>query len=256
MIKHLVMFSGGVCSWAAAKRVVERHGPEGVVLLFADTKMEDEDLYRFLDEGAANVGTPLVKIADGRTPWEVMRDTRFIANSRIDPCSRILKRELLNAWRDANCSPEETTVHFGLSWDEDSRVRDVIARMLPWKGSAPMSEKPWVSKDEMMEWLRREGIEPPRLYSMGFAHNNCGGFCVKAGQAHFARLLFHMPERYAWHEAQEEGMRKLVGDRAILKDRRGGTLKPLSLRAFRERLEADPKAFDKYDLGGCGCAVE
>ena len=43
-IKHLVMFSGGVGSWAAAKRVVERHGTEGVVLLFADTLIEDEDL--------------------------------------------------------------------------------------------------------------------------------------------------------------------------------------------------------------------
>jgi 3'-phosphoadenosine 5'-phosphosulfate sulfotransferase (PAPS reductase)/FAD synthetase len=64
------MFSGGVGSWAAARRVVEKHGTEDLVLLFADTLIEDEDTYRFLREAAANVGGQLVEIADGRTPWD------------------------------------------------------------------------------------------------------------------------------------------------------------------------------------------
>ena len=48
-----------------------------------------------------------------------------------------------------------------------------------------------------------EGLQLPRLYSMGFAHNNCGGFRIKAGRASFANLLRRMPERYARHEQQE-----------------------------------------------------
>jgi len=44
-------------------------------------------------------------------------------------------------------------------------------------------------KDEMMAWLVREGIALPRLYGLGFSHNNCGGFCIKAGQANFKLLL-------------------------------------------------------------------
>lgn len=52
------MFSGGAGSWGAAKRTVERHGPDDVLLLFADTLIEDEDLYRYLEEAAANVGAP------------------------------------------------------------------------------------------------------------------------------------------------------------------------------------------------------
>jgi hypothetical protein len=59
------MFSGGVASWAAARRLVDRDGPDGVTLLFTDTRSEDEDLYRFLDEAAADIGVPLVKLADG-----------------------------------------------------------------------------------------------------------------------------------------------------------------------------------------------
>jgi hypothetical protein len=254
-IKHLVMFSGGICSWATAKRVVERHGKDGVTLLFADTKMEDEDLYRFLDEAAANVGVPLVKIADGRTPWEVMKKERMIGNSRIDPCSKILKRNLLNRWVADHCAPDETVVHVGLLWDEQFRLTKLQARTKPWRYEAVMTEKPWVSKDDMFRLLKLEGIEPPRLYAMGFAHNNCGGFCVKAGQAHFANLLRVMPERYAFHEAKEEEMRTLVGDHSIMKDPRNGKKVPLTLREFRLRIEAG-KEYDLFDLGGCGCAIE
>lgn len=32
-MKHIVMYSGGVGSWAAAKRVAEKHGTENLILL-------------------------------------------------------------------------------------------------------------------------------------------------------------------------------------------------------------------------------
>jgi len=49
-MKHVVQFSGGLCSFWAAHRVIAQHGRENVTLLFADTNMEDEDLYRFNQE--------------------------------------------------------------------------------------------------------------------------------------------------------------------------------------------------------------
>ena len=51
-MQHVVMFSGGAGSWMTAKRVAEKHGTDNLILLFADTLIEDEDLYRFLDEAA------------------------------------------------------------------------------------------------------------------------------------------------------------------------------------------------------------
>jgi hypothetical protein len=254
-MKHIVMFSGGVCSWAAAKRVVERHGPKDVTLLFADTKMEDEDLYRFLDESANNVGAPLVKIAEGRTPWEVMRDERIIANSRIDPCSLRLKRNLLDKWRNLHCSKTDTRIYLGLSWDEQHRIDRIQDRCKPWWYEAPLTWEPILSKRDIFQWLKREGICPPRLYHMGFPHNNCGGFCVKAGQAQFALLLRTMPERYKFHEQQEEELRKIVGDHSILRDRSDGQSRPITLREFRRRME-NQMEFDMDEWGGCGCAVE
>ena len=113
-----------------------------------------------------------------------------------------------------------------------------------------------MEKDRMLEWLDREGIAPPRLYKLGFHHNNCGGFCVKAGQAQFALLLRTMPERYKFHEDNEERLRTLLNFRhTILRDHIGNKTRPLSLKQFRERIEAQG-TFDKFDWGGCGCAID
>jgi len=147
--------------------------------------------------------------------------------------------------------------HVGLDWTEHHRLDRMRVRMPERKWSAPMTEAPYMTKPQMMGWLKREGIEPPRLYKMGFPHNNCGGFCVKAGQAHFAHLLKMMPERYAFHEKMEADCREITGKNySILNDRRGdGKKKTLTLRMLRERIERG-ESFDRNDWGGCGCSVE
>jgi hypothetical protein len=255
VIRYVCNFSGGITSWAAAKRIVEQEGREGVVLLFADTLIEDEDCYRFLDDAAANVGLPLTRIADGRDPWQVFRDERFIGNSRVDPCSKILKRELLDRWHREHASDATTVV--GLAWDEPERIARLAARMAPRKVRAPLAERPCISKFMALSWARQEGLRPPRMYEMGFPHANCGGFCVKAGHGTFALLLRHFRDRYLEHERQEAAMREHLGqDVAILTDRTGGDRKPLTMQAFRERVEAGACQVDMFDHGGCGCAVD
>lgn len=247
------MFSGGVGSWAAAKRVAAEHGTDRLWLIFADTKMEDPDLYRFLDEAAADVGGTLVKLADGRTPWEVFKDKRFLGNTRIDPCSRILKRELIRGYLDKKFRPSWTVIYLGIDWTEDHRFKRAKGYWAPWEIDAPMCRRPLMTKPQMLREMETQGIKAPVLYDLGFPHNNCGGFCVKAGQAHFAHLLRTMPERFGYHEAQEEALRCHLGkDVAILRDRRGGETKPLTLRTLRARIEGEEQ-YDLFEWGGCGC---
>jgi hypothetical protein len=257
-MRHVVMFSGGIGSWAAAKRVAEQHGTDNLTLLFTDTLIEDEDLHRFLPEAAANVGGQLVRIAEGRTPWEVFRDVKFLGGRRGDPCSRILKRRMLDRWLTANCDPADTIVYVGIDWTEEhryTRLRDRRAEA-GWRYEAPLCGPPYLTKNDMIRQAKDAGINLPRLYEMGFAHNNCGGFCVKAGAGHFANLLRTMPERYAHHEAQEAAIQPLLASpQTILRDRTGGDTKPLSLRTLRERIERGQQP-DMFDIGGCGCFVD
>lgn len=251
-MKHVVQFSGGIGSWAAAKRVAERHGTADMLLLFADTMIEHPDTYRFLQEAADNIGAPLVRIADGRTPFEVFRDERFLGNSRVDPCSKILKRKVLDKWKKENCDPEDTMLHFGIHWSESDRFETIQRRLAPWKCSAPLCEAPMIGMAEVHAWAEREGLRRQFLYEIGMPHANCGGGCVKMGQAGWHRAYRFNRVTFDRWEAEEQSLRELLGDVAMLKDRRGGVSRPLTLRELRERIEGDQQ-IDMHDWGGCGC---
>jgi len=255
-IKHIVLFSGGTGSWKAAQRVRDEFGTEDMVLLFTDVLIEDKDLYRFIEEAAVNIGVPLTKIADGRTPWEVFFDVKMMGNTRVDPCSKALKRDLADKWIRERFKPEECIMYVGIDWSEINRYERMAPRKLPYVYKAPLTEPPYLSKTDMMRDLVIEGIEPPRLYEMGFPHNNCGGFCVKAGQAQFKLLHEKFPERYEQHAQKEQEFREFIGkDVSILRDRRGGPVKPFPLTDFRKEVESKTK-IDEQDFGGCGCFTD
>lgn len=263
-MKRVVMFSSGAGSWAAARRVAAEHGTDGLTLLFTDVAGaggnphagEDADNYRFLHEAAADIGGQLVVLNEGRDVWQVFRDQRFIGNTRVSNCSRTLKQEPARRWLDENCDPAVTTVYVGIDWTEPHRLPAMHRNYAPFVLDAPLTRSPYLDRRMLLDELRVRGIEPPRLYALGAEHSNCGGFCVRAGQGQFAWLLRTMPERYAYHEQQEQGMRDyLDADVSILRDRRGGVTRPLTLRTLRERIEAGRQP-DLFDIGGCGCFTD
>jgi hypothetical protein len=253
-LNHVVMYSGGVGSWATALRVAEKikgEKKDHLFLLFADTAMEDEDLYRFITDAKKTLPqAEFVWLGGEENVWDVFFREHYIGNSRIDPCSKNLKRIPMRKWLEAMYVPEYTTVYLGMDWTEGHRVERAAKFWHPWKVEYPMMDPPYLSKKDMIELCSKHGIEPPRLYKMGFPHNNCGGFCVKAGQAQFRLLLKTMPERYAYHEQKEREFRELFEkDVTILRDYRNGG-KPMTLEAFRKREDKD---VDKEEWGGCGC---
>jgi hypothetical protein len=256
-MKRIVQYSGGLCSYFAARRVVAEHGTEGVVLLFADVLIESPGLYRFLKAGAKSLGLKVTRIAEGRTPWQVFKDNHFIGNARVDLCSRILKRELCRKWIEERCEPGDTTLYVGISWDE-GRIEEITERWKPWPVEAPMCTRPFRTKCEMIEEARRLGLPLSEAYADGFPHDNCGGGCVKAGQAHFAMLYKIRPAVYAeWERNEADVIAHRIKDgydlRSILRDRKGGETRPLTLAEFRGRIESGD--YDKDEWGGCGCGV-
>lgn len=259
-VKHLVQYSGGAGSFATAKWLVDNGIPkEDIVLLFADTLIEDEDLYRFLNETSQWLGIEITRLSDGRDPWELFKDKKFIARNGKGICSQVLKRDLCRKWIKERFKPSECIIYLGMDWMEMHRVKGAQVNWAPYSVRCPLSENARFDKLNFIEWMKSVGIAIPRLYTMGFPHNNCGGFCVKAGQAHFLHLLKVMPERYAHHEAKEQELREHLGkDVSILCDRRGGgKRRPLTLTQLRERQEEISKTEDgQHEWGGCGCFSE
>ncbi len=260
--RYVVMFSGGIGSWASARRIVDQHGPEDVTLLFTDVKGdnsnphigEDEDTYRFINDAVADLGCEYVRLADGRDIWQVFKDRRFLGNSRQANCSTTLKQIPAKQWIKQNTTPQTTSIIIGIDWTETHRRPAIVKAYQPYTVLFPMCDKPYLSKQDMMDWARERGLQPPRLYALGFAHNNCGGGCVRSGQGQFRKLLEIMPDRYAVWEQQEQEIRDYLGkDVTILKETRNGERRNLTLRELRERNQAD---VDMLDIGGCGCFVE
>ncbi|GAB7044918.1 hypothetical protein [Catenuloplanes indicus] len=261
MTWHVVQMSGGMGSWATARRVADEHGTHNLTLLFADTLAEDPDLHRFLDQAAADIGVPVTRVCDGRTPEQVDVDRRWLSNARVAQCSLELKIKPCREWLEANCDPADTILYVGIDWTEMERIPGITRGWAPWTVRMPLCEPPYIDKRQIEAELRRREIEPPLLNRLGFPHNNCGGACVRGGQAQWAHLLRTFPDRFAAKEAHEERMRAQLGaDVSILKDRTGGATRPLPLRLFRSRVEiqnaaqaAQGSLFDDLDWGGCGC---
>lgn len=84
---------------------------------------------------------------------------------------------------------------------------------------------------------------------------NCGGFCVKAGQAHFKHLLETRPEVYDMHERAEQRLIRKLGlnHKGFIKIQRNNVIHYYTMRQFRELLESRRVEVDKLDVGGCGC---
>lgn len=265
LLHYVCMFSGGVGSWAAAKRIAEQHGTDNLTLLFADVGGdhrsphvgEDEDCYRFIDDAAKNIGARLVTLNEGRDIWQVFKDNRFLGNARLANCSKFLKQIPCRKWLDENCDPKDTTVVVGIDWTETHRIEAIENAYLPYKASAPLTEPPFLDKEDMLEWCADEGLKPPAMYADGFPHANCGGGCVRAGHGQFKLLLEKNPERFEYWASREQELREYLDkDVAILRDRRGGKSVPLPLYVFRERAQAEPELIDADDIGGCGCFVD
>jgi hypothetical protein len=119
-----------------------------------------------------------------------------------------------------------------------------------------MLEKPYIYKSEMIDMLSNDNIEIPRLYKLGFSHNNCKGFCFKAGIGHFKKLYEKDKNFYLECENREQVLINKIGKEVAILKRKG---KPFTLKQLRELIENEPtqlSLFECNDIGGCGCFVE
>lgn len=259
-ITHIVLMSGGIGSWAAGKLVAQEVGPENMVLLFTDTKFEDEDTYRFLRDAAGNIGAHLEMISDGRDIWQVFEDNSFLGNSRVDICSRVLKRDLADSWIAENYTPQNAIMYVGIDWTEMHRYERMRKRKLPWVYRAPLCESEnLMTKPELHKWAEQEGLEQQRLYKIGMPHANCGGGCVKAGVGHWRQLFQQWPERYElWEQKEQVLYEKVPNAKPFLRMTEDGVRRYISLKELREKyLEPEQQGaacqIDLFDWGGCGC---
>lgn len=209
----------------------------------------------------------LVWLCEGRDIWEIMRDVRLLGNSRYDPCSKIAKRQFLDRWQRENCDPATDLFTIGIGPHEEHRYTTLAKRKLDdggWRYVAPLigsfAGEVYRAGVES-HYLHDAGLQRPRLYELGYSHNNCGGFCIKAGHAHWLNRLRQQPERFRYDAAMEAKLIAYIGGKAhsILADRRGNNKKkPMTLLEFAAKYANDSAAYFETEPGesGCGCMID
>jgi hypothetical protein len=160
----------------------------------------------------------------------------------VQRSSTHLKQRPCRQWLREHTNPADTILYVGIDGSEQHRTTGIAHGWAPWPVTFPMCEPPLLSKADMLRECRALGIDPPRLYQLGFSHNNCGGVCVRAGQRQWLHLLRVFPDRFAEAEQREQHLRDQLGEVAILRERRGGVSRPLTLRELRRRHEATDDA--------------
>jgi len=301
MKKSLVLFSGGMGSALSGWLEALKKGSDNCIFYFNDTLIEDDDLYRFLVESLffinnetldkdildltnelpwydhpderkkalLNLGSRLtdrfdnfVYDTDGRNPWQVFFDESFLANSRIDTCSKVLKRQRAQRFIK-KFKPDQIEIVTGFDWSEVDRLERAYPNWQPFKLLSPMcpdrenAGNPWVARSIVEPlFLSRSSIKKPLAYDQGFTHNNCGKFCVKAGLDHFYLLWKTDLRTYTFHEEKQEWLHQVrPKTKPFLKKTTNKVLRYLTLREFRIEYLETGLHLPGSDFGGCVCAV-
>lgn len=186
MKNHIIFFSGGKSSFTVADWVKTHHPEDNILLYFTDTKWEDEDLYRFIEEAADKLELPMLTHSAGINPVQLMFKQKVVFNSRIGNCSKYLKMKVsmdylkkgkkppIEEWRNKEYLKQDdfitdATLYFGIGWEEMHREGAIRKNWQPFRVEMPLIEE--VIDNTVV--LERYNIRQPRLYDFGFAHNNC-----------------------------------------------------------------------------------
>lgn len=244
--KYIMNLSGGASSAIAWFRALDAYGPDAVTAHFADTNSEHPDTYRFLDDCQTHAGQPITRLHNnGETIWDVFRATGFWSgNNRGCIASYKLKKQALTRAAETIASPETTTILLGLQWTEDDRIRRTTAALHPWKTDYPLTWSPRLQPCDVIDHLKKRGIDPPIMYDdyLAYPHNNCHGCCILAGISQWAGVYKDFPHKFAEAEAHEQHVLAYQTDHGrpqitILRDRRGGDTKNYALTQLREDIQ-------------------
>jgi hypothetical protein len=212
----LVWFSDGAASAVAAKFAIQKYGERVQVLKCDTTSSEHPDNLRFraeverwIDRDVTLLHSPAYRDID-----DVFERTRYMAGNAGARCTTELKKLVRRVYE----LPDDVHV-FGYTADERKRVRDFVANNPELLCDWLLVER-GIRKADCYQMLQDAGIALPKMYAVGFEHNNCLG-CVKASSPAYwnrtRRLFPDVFERRA-KQSREIGARlvRVAGVRIFL----------------------------------------
>lgn len=215
----IAWFSGGITSAVAVWYAIMLFGLQNVRIVFIDTKNEDPDTYRFLEDCEKWYGKKIERISaigEG-SRYSSIQDVwrRFnslnVASGAI--CSAELKREVRLRFQRENNYSFQT---HGFDITEGKRC---VGMSLNYADSFPIYPLCLMGKrkSDCIKIVIDAGITPPAAYQSGFHNNNClKTGCVQGGIGYWQKMQRERPEVFDAMAAEEH----------LLTDRKG---KPVTM---------------------------
>jgi hypothetical protein len=223
MSRIVAQFSCGAASAVATKLALAQH--KDVQIINAFLMEEHEDNRRFAADCEEWFGQPIITLRDekyGASTVQVFRRRQYMMGLFGAPCSRALKRDVLDGWKQ----PGDVMV-FGYTAEEADRLDDFRDRNPDRPVLAPLIDA-GLTKDDCKAMVLRAGIELPLMYRLGYDNANCIG-CVKGGEGYWRAIREDFPEQFeancllqdeigpgSWFLRYRSGPRK--GERFPLRD--------------------------------------
>ena len=186
-------FSCGAASAVATKLALAQYSTtHDVQIINAFLLEEHEDNRRFAADCEVWFGRSLTVLRDARdgaSAVRVFKRKQFMMGPRGAPCSRALKRDLLDKWKQLG-----DVMVFGYTAEEADRLEDFRDRNPERPVIAPLIDA-GLTKADCKAMVERAGIVLPIMYRLGYDNANCIG-CVKGGEGYWRAIREDFPEQF------------------------------------------------------------
>lgn len=220
MTRYVCQFSCGAASAVATKLTIEQYGlGHEVLVVNAFLAREHADNRRFLADCADWFDRPITVVQDRKynaDPYEVFRQRRFTKSRNGAPCSKLLKRELLDAKIEKRF---DDVLVLGFTADEEDRFDRWLDQNNDRRAIAPLIER-GLRKPDVLALVERAGLVLPLMYRLGYHNANCIG-CVKGGEGYWNKIRRDFPETFEEMAVIEQ----TIGPSSFLFRIRSGELK-------------------------------
>lgn len=221
--KIICWWSGGVTSAVACNIAIDLYGKENCRVIFIDTKNEDDDTYRFLNDCEKWYGLEIETITSDKYEniQEVWYRYKSLNVAKGAVCSTDLKRLVREKWEKTNTWKHQV---FGFDLKESKRAISMTKNHSKTKPIYPLMLY-GLEKIDCINIIQDINIEVPRVYKFGYLNNNCFKTgCVQGGIGYWQKIKREYPLKF-------EAMAKVEHDLTDLKDKPVTMLKDQSKNA-------------------------
>ena len=175
----MVWFSCGAASAIAIQETIIQYGDRYHIRAVNNPVIEeDSDNIRFMRDVEQWLGIEIEQASRSKYPThsarDVWEDRKFMSGPQGAPCTLELKKKARQEWELYN-----KTAYMVLGFTADEKKRHDQFVKFEREDLLPVLIDARLTKQDCYDRLLANGIEPPRMYKLGYPNANCVG-CVKA----------------------------------------------------------------------------